>query len=107
MITLAWFLAASVITGAALLYLRNTDAKRARVFKADVRVSNRITRLAIGLAVWAPAPALMWFGQYNAFLCWLGGLLVYGWLFAARKPLSAKDKGHQDADEADLNDLAA
>lgn len=87
--TFVWFLAASVVSGAAILILRNSDEKRARVLGATVSNMRPRLRKLIGVSVWIPALILLWFGQYNAFLCWLGAILIYGWLAAARKPVGA------------------
>ncbi|MEM1262253.1 MAG: hypothetical protein AAGH76_07640 [Pseudomonadota bacterium] len=89
MTSFGYFMLASVVTGAALLYLRATDSKRARVFGQTVAKPTKTLRHTIGIGVWIPGIVLLGLRQYSAFLSWCGALLVFGWAIAAMAPAGA------------------
>ncbi|OUR74601.1 hypothetical protein A9Q78_00250 [Methylophaga sp. 41_12_T18] len=68
-----------------LLYLRNTDPKRRRVFRLTKWDSKRYSGLA-WLLCFVPGVALLVTAQYPAFIMWFAALSVVGWLVALPKP---------------------
>jgi hypothetical protein len=80
-------LLALVISFASLLYLRNTDAKRRRVFNLPVWTHPKFQILAWGVCV-LPGIILLYLALYSPFIMWFAALSLLGWFVALPKPKS-------------------
>lgn len=80
-------LIALTITFSALVYLRNSDTKRRRVFNLP-----RWTRPKFQLLAWSicllPGVILLYLTLYAPFIMWFAALSLLGWIVALPKPKS-------------------
>ncbi|MEM9011161.1 MAG: hypothetical protein AAGE18_08045 [Pseudomonadota bacterium] len=83
--TAALSILALTVTGAGLVYLWATNAKRRRVFGVP-RLERRPWFWPARLAVWLPGLVLIGAGDVAALVVWLGGLTVLGWGIACLTP---------------------
>lgn len=72
-----------IASGLPLLLIARRDPKRLRSVAASALLPHGTrTRQALALASLLPGVALMTLGYWPAFLLWIGGITVAGWLFA-------------------------
>lgn len=72
-----------IASGLPLLLLARRDPKRLRsVVASALAPHGRRTRQGLAAAALLPGLVLMGLGYWPAFLIWLGGITVAGWLFA-------------------------
>ncbi|MEL7022678.1 MAG: hypothetical protein AAGL69_02960 [Pseudomonadota bacterium] len=98
MSTLVWFLASMTVSAMALRVLTRTNPKRRRVYFSDSQraLSKGATR-GLWLALFAPGVAMLFVGQYTAFLSWFGALGTVGWLIAVKPPKTQRSPATGDA----------
>ncbi|PCJ33166.1 MAG: hypothetical protein COA90_00600 [Gammaproteobacteria bacterium] len=78
-------LLACAVSFTCLVYLRNRDPKRRRVFRLAVWDKKRYPTLA-WLLCFIPGVVLLYIEQYSAFIMWLAALSLIGWTVALPKP---------------------
>lgn len=82
-----YFLTATAVSCLGLVLLLRFNKKRQRVyFKGRPQRGSHTLTLGGWLLVLIPGVALLFLGQWSAFLSWFGGLTVIGWLVAVKKP---------------------
>lgn len=78
-------LATIALSSAAVAYLAFHDPKRRRVFAEPARQRSPRRALAWTLA-YLPGVLLLVFDQWAAFMMWLGGAPLMGWMVVSRRP---------------------
>jgi len=71
----------------ALVYLRNSDTKRRRVFKLPLWTQPKFNVLAWSVCL-LPSVILIYFEMYAPFIMWFATLSLLGWVIALPKPKS-------------------
>lgn len=84
-----YFLAATAVSLGGLWLLMKKDRKRQRVFFKTIETKANVVTPAAWIVTLVPGVVLLAGAQYSAFLSWIGGLTVVGWLIAARPPVAA------------------
>ena len=90
-------LAAIAVTAALLALLCRGDPKRRRAARLGGDGSSRAVRWALGLAACLPGIACLVLGDTAAFLIWMGGGGIAGWLVALVFRQAGRDGNHRAA----------
>ncbi|HDY85445.1 hypothetical protein LCGC14_0560460 [marine sediment metagenome] len=80
-------LLALLVSLAALVYLRNTDTKRRRVFKLPLWTKPKFDFIAWSVCL-LPSVVLLCLELYGPFIMWFAALSLLGWFVALPKPKS-------------------
>lgn len=78
-------LLALVVSLLCLLYLRNSDPKRRRVYRLSVCGKKRYVTLG-WILCFLPGVLLLSFELYSSFIMWFVALSLVGWIVALPKP---------------------
>lgn len=78
-------LAALCLSLLCLIYLRNTDPKRRRVYRLNALTGSRLSALGWLLCL-IPGVVLFYLEFYGPFIMWFAALSVIGWLVSLPKP---------------------
>lgn len=78
-------LIALLISFSALVYLRNSDTKRRRVFNLPLWTKPKRHLLAWSVCL-LPSIVLLYLGLFAPFIMWFATLSLLGWIVALPKP---------------------